>query len=99
MGGHENLLNSQEKVEKYFNYPPIPVNFNDIDEAADIINAFVKKKTNNKILQAITSDSFEEISQFVTRARLDGIILLSPISQIDTLAQRLEQDNIPYVRI
>lgn len=40
-----------------------------------------------------------EISQFASRARLDGLILLSPISQIDSLARRLRGDNVPYVRI
>ncbi|NQZ90035.1 MAG: LacI family DNA-binding transcriptional regulator [Colwellia sp.] len=41
----------------------------------------------------------EEVCDFATRARVDGIILLSPISQIDELAKRLENDQVPYVRI
>jgi LacI family transcriptional regulator len=40
-----------------------------------------------------------EIVQFVSRAQVDGLILLSPISQIDSLARRLKEDNVPYVRI
>jgi LacI family transcriptional regulator len=40
-----------------------------------------------------------EISQFVSRARIDGLILLSPISQINSLARRLKKDNVRYVRI
>lgn len=40
-----------------------------------------------------------EIGQFVSRAQVDGLILLSPISQIDSLAKRLKKDNVPYVRI
>ena len=40
-----------------------------------------------------------EISQFVSRARIDGLILLSPISQIDSLARRLKRDHVQYVRI
>jgi LacI family transcriptional regulator len=40
-----------------------------------------------------------EVSQFVSRARIDGLILLSPISQIDSLARRLKKDGIRYVRI
>lgn len=41
----------------------------------------------------------DEISQFVSRTRIAGLILLSPISQMDVLAQRLKDDDIPYVRI
>jgi LacI family transcriptional regulator len=41
----------------------------------------------------------KDISQFVSRARIDGLILLSPISQIDSLARRLKNDDVPYVRI
>lgn len=41
----------------------------------------------------------QEISQFVSRARIDGLVLLSPISQIDSLARRLKKDDVPYVRI
>ncbi len=41
----------------------------------------------------------EEIEGFVSRARLGGLILLSPISQRNALAQRLKKDGIPYVRI
>jgi LacI family transcriptional regulator len=41
----------------------------------------------------------DEISQFVSRARIDGLILLSPISQIDSLARRLKRDHVRYVRI
>jgi LacI family transcriptional regulator len=40
-----------------------------------------------------------EISQFVSRARIDGLILLSPISQIDSLARRLKKDQVRYIRI
>jgi len=40
-----------------------------------------------------------EVSQFVSRARIDGLILLSPISQIDSLARRLKRDGVRYVRI
>lgn len=41
----------------------------------------------------------DEISHFVSRARIGGVILLSPISQVGELAQRLNQAHIPYVRI
>ena len=41
----------------------------------------------------------DEIEAFVSRARIGGLILLSPVSQRDRLAQRLKSDNIPYVRI
>jgi LacI family transcriptional regulator len=41
----------------------------------------------------------EEIEGFVSRARIGGVILLSPISQRDALARRLKRDGIPYVRI
>jgi len=41
----------------------------------------------------------KEISQFVSRARIDGLILLSPISQIDSLARRLKKNHVRYVRI
>jgi len=41
----------------------------------------------------------EEIEGFVSRARIGGVILLSPISQRNALAQRLRRDGIPYVRI
>jgi len=41
----------------------------------------------------------DEISKFVSRTRIAGLILLSPISQIGELAGRLKEDNIPYVRI
>ncbi len=41
----------------------------------------------------------DEISQFVSRTRIAGLILLSPISQMDALAERLQKDSIPYVRI
>lgn len=41
----------------------------------------------------------EEIERFVSRARIGGLILLSPISQRDALARRLKRDGIPYVRI
>ncbi|MBT8038616.1 MAG: LacI family DNA-binding transcriptional regulator [Gammaproteobacteria bacterium] len=41
----------------------------------------------------------EEIEGFVGRARIGGLILLSPISQRNALAQRLRSDGIPYVRI
>jgi LacI family transcriptional regulator len=41
----------------------------------------------------------DEIEGFVSRARIGGLILLSPISQRNLLAQRLKKDGIPYVRI
>jgi len=41
----------------------------------------------------------DDISQFVSRTRIGGLILLSPISQRDTLARYLKTANIPYVRI
>lgn len=41
----------------------------------------------------------KDVIRFVTRARIGGLILLSPISQIDTLARRLQKDHVPYVRI
>jgi LacI family transcriptional regulator len=41
----------------------------------------------------------DEIEGFVSRARIGGLILLSPISQRDVLARRLKSDGIPYVRI
>ena len=40
-----------------------------------------------------------EIERFVARARIGGLILLSPISQRSGLASRLKKDGIPYVRI
>lgn len=40
-----------------------------------------------------------EISQFASRARIDGLILLSPISQIESLARRLKKDHVRYIRI
>jgi len=46
-----------------------------------------------------SNELIDEISQFATRARLDGVILLSPISQLDELAKRLISDEIPHVRI
>jgi len=46
-----------------------------------------------------SSQLSSEVSQFVSRARIDGLILLSPISQIDSLARRLKRDGIRYVRI
>jgi LacI family transcriptional regulator len=48
----------------------------------------------------ITSpDLNDEIGQFVSAAQVDGLILLSPISQVDSLARRLRKDNVRYVRI
>jgi LacI family transcriptional regulator len=41
----------------------------------------------------------DEISQLVSRARIDGLILLSPISQIDSLARYLKRNDVRYVRI
>ncbi len=41
----------------------------------------------------------DEIEGFVSRARIGGLILLSPISQRDALSMRLRRDEIPYVRI
>ena len=41
----------------------------------------------------------DEIIRFVSRARIGGLILLSPISQLNGLAQRLQEENVPYVRI
>jgi LacI family transcriptional regulator len=41
----------------------------------------------------------DEIARFVSRARIGGLILLSPISQMNELAERLQEDHIPYVRI
>lgn len=40
-----------------------------------------------------------EIEEFVSRAGIGGLILLSPVSQRDRLARRLKADDIPYVRI
>jgi LacI family transcriptional regulator len=40
-----------------------------------------------------------EITQFISRARLDGLILLSPVSQLESLARRMRDDHVPYVRI
>ena len=40
-----------------------------------------------------------DINFFVSRARLDGVILLSPISQLDNLALSLKNSNCNYVRI
>ncbi len=41
----------------------------------------------------------EDVQQFIQRARLDGIILLSPISQLGKLARNLKRQHCPYVRI
>ena len=41
----------------------------------------------------------DEVTAFAARARIDGLILLSPISQVSTLANRLKKAEIPYVRI
>ena len=41
----------------------------------------------------------DEVSQFVSRTRIGGLILLSPISQMEALARRLKKDDVPYVRI
>ena len=40
-----------------------------------------------------------DISFFVSRARLDGLILMSPISQLGALASKLKSSDCPYVRI
>lgn len=40
-----------------------------------------------------------ELDELVARARIDGLILLSPISQFDSLARRLKEHDVPYVRI
>ena len=40
-----------------------------------------------------------EVSHFASRARIDGLILMSPISQVDSLARRLRSDGVRYVRI
>jgi len=41
----------------------------------------------------------DDVCQFVSRARIGGLILLSPISQVETLARRLQKSQVPYVRI
>ena len=41
----------------------------------------------------------DEISQFALRARIDGLILLSPISQLEPLARHMREAQVPYVRI
>ena len=41
----------------------------------------------------------DDVCQFVSRARIGGLILLSPISQVETLARRLRKSQVPYVRI
>jgi LacI family transcriptional regulator len=40
-----------------------------------------------------------EISQFVAGAQVDGVIFMSPISQLEELAKRMKRDQVPYVRI
>jgi len=44
-------------------------------------------------------DLMDDVCQFASRARIGGLILLSPISQIDELARSLLRSNVPYVRI
>lgn len=41
----------------------------------------------------------ENIQHFIERARLDGVVLLSPISQLNALARNLRHSKCPYVRI
>lgn len=77
-------------------------------------NALYISDVQKGILRAIRENGFElimhpgaftnpdltsEVSQFVSRSRVDGIILLSPISQLAPLADQLEEDKVPYVRI
>lgn len=77
-------------------------------------NAFYISDVQKGILRTISDKGFElimhpaefsspdltdQVCRFVSRSRVDGIILLSPISQLDSLANRLETDMIPYVRI
>ncbi len=41
----------------------------------------------------------DQVQRFVQRARLDGVILLSPISQLHKLAHSLKHNHCPYIRI
>lgn len=41
----------------------------------------------------------DEISQFALRSRIDGLIFLSPISQLEFLARHMRKAHVPYVRI
>lgn len=40
-----------------------------------------------------------EIAQFAAGAQVDGLIFMSPISQMDAVARRMKKDHVPYVRI
>jgi len=77
-------------------------------------NAFYISDVQRGVLNAIRSHGFElimhpasfndpnladDVTNFVTRSRVDGVILLSPISQLDDLAKRLQQDQVHYCRI
>lgn len=40
-----------------------------------------------------------EISRLISRQKIDGVILLPPVSEIDSLAQLLKKIKCPYVRV
>lgn len=46
-----------------------------------------------------SEDLIEEVIKFVRRSKLEGLIILPPISNNDELANALVQNNIGYVRI
>ena len=47
----------------------------------------------------IKSDRLQnDVKQFVDRAHLDGVIILPPVSEIDDVAEMLDQSDCPYVQ-
>ncbi|MER2493069.1 LacI family DNA-binding transcriptional regulator [Catenovulum sediminis] len=44
-------------------------------------------------------DLNNNVVNFVRRSKLDGIVLLPPASEVDSLADVLDQNSIPYVRL
>lgn len=45
-----------------------------------------------------SADLIDDVHRFVSRSRVDGVIMLPPVSQIPQLAAALETFDIPYIR-
>lgn len=46
-----------------------------------------------------SEDLNQDVLNFVKRSKLDGVIILPPVSEVDALAEELTSHNIPYVRV
>lgn len=49
--------------------------------------------------QWLNQDFIEDCLNFIGRSRVDGVLILPPVSESNLLAETLTKENVPYIRI